>query len=183
MKKFILPVLFCVIIGTFCACAHEEPYNRNPNISYKQKLKRYSFVPFMYEDKFYAYYAPAVKLSGPDRSGNYTFKFVEGPRSGERVKSKNAIIRTYESNGYDLKKGMVVLVNHFNPKVHNNDARTDTWRLAVVYSLQDLDNDIVVVELPHDRNDFAAQKEAYYLKNIRVITQPDNIMDVRNFIY
>ena len=183
MKKFILPVLFCVIIGAFCACAHEEPYNRNPNVSYEQKLRRYSFLPFMYEDKFYAYYAPATRISGPDKNGNYTFKFAEGPRVGEKVKTTNAVIRTYESNGYDLKKGMVVLVNHFNPKVHDKDTRIDTWRLAVVYSLQNLENNIVVVELPHDKNDFAAQKEAYYLKNVRVITKPDNIRDIRNFIY
>ena len=28
-----------------------------------------------------------------------------------------------------------------------------------------------------------AQKEAYDLKNVRVITKPDNIRDIRNFIY
>ncbi|MBO4707645.1 MAG: hypothetical protein J5594_03695 [Elusimicrobiaceae bacterium] len=183
MKKFILPILFIVIAACFCACVHEEPYNRNSSNSYEQKLRRYSFLPFMYEDKFYAYYAPATRISGPDRKGNYKFKFAGGPRQGEKVKSKNAIIRTYESNGYDLKKGMVVLVNHFNPKVHDDNARIDTWRLAVVYSLQNLENNIVVVELPHDKNDFAAQKEAYYLKNVRVITKPDDIRDIRNFIY
>lgn len=183
MKKLILPILFCIIITGFYACAHKEPYNRNPNLSYEQKLRKYSFLPFMYEDKFYAYYAPASKISGPDKNGYYHFKFAEGPRAGEKVKSKNAIIRTYQSNGYDLKKGMVVLVNHFNPKVHDENARIDSWRLAVVYSLQNLDNNIVVVELPHNKNDFAAQKEAYYLKNVRVITQPDDIRDIRNFIY
>ncbi len=183
MKKFILPVLLFIIAGCFCACVHKEPYNRNPKGSYEQKLRRYSFLPFMYEDKFYAYYAPATRISGPDRKGNYQFKFVNGPRQGQKVKSNNAIIRTYQSNGYDLKKGMVVLVNHFNPKVHDENARIDTWRLAVVYSLQNLDNDIVIVELPHDKNDFAAAKEAYYLKNVRVITKPDDIRDIRNFIY
>lgn len=183
MKKFILPLLFCVIIGSFCACAHKEPYNRNPNLSYEQKLRKYAFLPFMYEDKFYAYYAPAKKISGPDKKGNYKFEFVAGPRKDKKVKTQNAILQTYQSNGYDLKKGMVVLVNHFNPKIHDENARIDSWRLAVVYSLQSLDNNIVVVELPHDKNDFTAQKEAYYLKNVRVITKPDDIRDIRNFIY
>ena len=183
MRKFILPVLFLVFAGTFCACAHKEPYNRNSGISYEQKLRRYAFIPYMYEEKFYAYYAPAKRLSGPDRDGYYRLEFAEGPRTGQTVKTKNAIINTYQSNGYDLKKGMVVLVNHFNPKVHDEDTRIDAWRLAVVYSLQNLENNIVVVELPHDKNDFAAQKEAYYLKNIRVITKPDDIRDIRNFIY
>ena len=81
------------------------------------------------------------------------------------------------------KKGMVVLVNHFNPKKHDDNARVDTWRKAIVYSLNNLDNNIVIVEFPHDKNDFAAQKEAYELKNVRVITEPDNLRDVRNFIY
>ena len=183
MKKFILPILLCLIAGTFCSCFHKEPYNRNPNISYEQKLRRYAFLPYMYEEKFYAYYAPAKKLSGPDKDGNYRFEFVAGPKEAGKVKTKNAILKTYQSNGYDLKKGMVVLVNHFNPKVHNNDTRIDAWRLAVVYSLQNLDNNIVIVELPHDKNDFTAQKEAYDLKNVRIITQPDNIRDIRNFIY
>ena len=183
MKKFILPILLCIIAGGFCACSLKEPYNRNPNLSYEQKLRKYSFLPFMYEDKFYAYYAPVKRISGPDKKGYYHFEFVAGPKEGQEVKTKNAIIHTYQSNGYDLKKGMVVLVNHFNPKVHDNNARIDSWRLAVVYSLQSLENDIVVVELPHDKNDFTAQKEAYYLKNVRVITKPDDIRDIRNFIY
>ena len=183
MKKLILPILFLIVIASFCACVRKEPYNRNPNVSFEQKLRRYSFLPYMYEGKFYAYYAPVKKLSGPDKNGNYKFEFVEGPKKGEKVKTENAIIHTYQSNGYDLKKGMVVLVNHFNPKVLDENARIDAWRLAVVYSLQNLDNNIVVVELPHDKNDFAAQKEAYYLKNVRVITKPEDIQDIRNFIY
>ena len=110
-------------------------------------------------------------------------EFVAGPKKGFKTKTQNAIIKTYQSNGYDLKKGMVVLVNHFNPKVHDENTRIDAWRLAVVYSLQNLDNNIVIVELPHDKNDFAAQKEAYYLKNVRIISKPDDIRDIRNFIY
>jgi len=184
MKKFILPLLVCVITASFCACAgKKEPYNRNPKVSYEQKLRRSAFLPYMYEEKFYAYFALAKRLSGPDKDGYYTLKFTNGPKAGQRVKTQNPILNTYQSNGYDLKKGMVVLVNHFNPKVHDNDARVDTWRLAVVYSLNNLENNIVIVELPHDKNDFAAQKEAYFLKNVRVITKPDNIRDIRNFIY
>lgn len=183
MKKFILPLLLCIVAASFSACSSKEPYNRNPANSYEQKLRRYSFLPYMYEEKFYAYYAPVKRISGPDKKGNYKFEFVDGPKKGNKVKTKNAIIRTYQSNGYDLKKGMVVLVNHFNPAVHDENTRIDAWRLAVVYSLQNLDNNIVVVELPHDKNDFAAQKEAYYLKNVRVITKPDDITDIRNFIY
>lgn len=184
MKKFILPLLLCVITGSFTACHQEkEPYNRNPNVSYEQKLRRSAFAPFMYEGKFYAYYSLAKKIEGPDKDGNYRLEFTNGPKKGERIKTNEAIISTYQSNGYDLKKGMVVLVNHFNPKKHDDNTRADTWRKAVVYSLSNLENNIVIVEFPHDSNDFAAQKEAYDLKNVRVITKPDNIRDIRNFIY
>jgi len=183
MKKFILPFLLGVIIFSFSGCHYKEPYNRDSSRSYEQKLRRYSYLPYMYEGKFYAYYAPVKRLSGPDKKGYYHVEFVAGPRKGVKLKTKDAIINTYESNGYDLKKGMVVLVNHFNPKVHDENTRIDAWRLAVVYNLNSLDNNMVVVELPHDKNDFAAQKEAYYLKNVRVITKPDDIRDIRNFIY
>ena len=183
MKKFILPLLLICIIASICGCVKKEPYNRN-DVSYEKKLRRSAFLPYMYEDKFYAYYGLAKKVSGPDKKGNYKFEFTNGPRKGERVKTKDAaIINTYESNGYDLKKGMVVLVNHFNPQKHDSSARIDTWRKGIVYSLQNLENNIVILEFPHDKYDFAAQKEAYYLNNIRVITKPDNIKDIRNFIY
>lgn len=182
MKKLILPLLLCLVAMGFCACT-SSPYNRNPKLSYERKLRNSSFVEFMYEGKFYAYYALARKVKGPDKNGLYTMRFLNGPKKGKKVKTNNVIFSTYESNGYDLRKGMVVLVNHFNPKVHDENARIDTWRKGIVYSTQDLDRNIVILEFPHDKNDFAAQKEAYSINNVRVITNPSNIVDIRNFIY
>lgn len=184
MKKLVLPLILCLTAAFFSAChSKKEPYNRNPNISYEQKLRRTAFAPYMYEGKFYAYFALAKKIEGPDKNGIYRLEFTNGPRKGETIKTNEAIIHTYQSNGYDLKKGMVVLVNHFNPKKHDENTRIDTWRKAIVYSLNEIDNDIVIVEFPHDKNDFAAQKEAYDLKNVRVITKPEDLRDIRNFIY
>jgi len=185
MRKLVLPLLLCLVALGFSACSSTPSgkYNRNPKVSYERKLRNSAFAPFMYENKFYAYYALARKIEGPDRKGMYRLEFINGPKKGEKIKTDNVILNTYESNGYDLKKGMVVLVNHFNPKVHDENSRIDTWRKGVVYSLQDLDKNIVIIEFPHDKNDFAAQKEAYALKNVRVITKPDNIRDIRNFIY
>lgn len=183
MKKLILPLLLCLIAVGFSACSNKNSYNRSPKVSYERKLRNTAFAEFMYEGKFYAYYAMAKKIDGPDRKGMYTMKFTNGPKKGEKIKTDKVILNTYESNGYDLKKGMVVLVNHFNPKVHDDNTRIDTWRKGIVYSLQDLDKNLVIVEFPHDKNDFAAQKEAYALKNVRVITKPDNLRDIRNFIY
>ncbi len=184
MKKLVLPLILCLAASLFSAChSKKEPYNRNPTVSYEQKLKRSAFAPFMYEGKFYAYYSMAKKIEGPDAKGMYRLEFTNGPRKGEKIKTTEAIIHTYQSNGYDLKKGMVILVNHFNPKKHDDNARVDTWRKAIVYSLNNLDKNLVIVEFPQDKNDFAAQKEAYDLKNVRVITEPYNLRDIRNFIY
>ena len=183
MKKFISLFFICLVAIGFCACASSSPYNRNPKVSYERKLRNSAFVEFMYEGKFYAYYAMAKKLEGPDKNGLYTIRFTNGPKKGKKIKTDKIILHTYESNGYDLRKGMVVLVNHFNPKVHDDTARIDTWRKGIVYSTQDLDRNIVIIEFPHDKNDFAAQKEAYALNNVRVITKPDDLRDIRNFIY
>ena len=98
MKKFILPFLLCVIAASFCGCLNSEPYNRNSGNSYEQKLRRYAFLPYMYEEKFYAYYAPAKRISGPDKHGDYKLEFVAGPRKGVKSKTQNAIIKTYQKH-------------------------------------------------------------------------------------
>lgn len=185
MKKFLLPVILLLVVCCFSACSstqtEEEPYNRNKKVAYENKLRKANFVPFMYENKFYAYYALAKRVEGPTKKGVYTMRFINGPKEGETIHTQDVILKTYGTNGYDLKKGMVVLVNHWDPKNHDENARTDMWRKAVVYSLRDLDKNKVIVEFPHDRNDFVATKEVYDLSNIRIITKPE-VKDIRIFL-
>lgn len=183
MKKFLIPLILVCMFTIFCGCSSnvEEPYNRNHKLSYERKLRKAVFIPFMYEDKFYAYYALGKRLAGPDKDGVYKVQFLNGPREGEVLYTKNILVTTYASNGYDLQKGMVVLVNHWNPKKHDDNTRVDMWRKGVVNSLSELDKNKVMLEFPHDKNDFMATKEVFDLSNVRIITNPE-VKDIRIFL-
>lgn len=188
MKKsfLFLTVLGASIILGACSgnkkTVQEEPYNRSKKASYESKIRYSAFAPFMYEDRFYAYYALGKKVSGPDNEGYYEVEFKNGPKDGERIKSKDVIVKTRPASSYELKKGMVVLVNHWNPKKQDENSRTDMWRKGVVYNLDKLSEGKVMLEFPHDRNDFMATKEVYRLSNIRLILEPSNIRDPRIFL-
>ncbi|MBR1979903.1 hypothetical protein [Candidatus Proelusimicrobium excrementi] len=188
-KSFLLLAVLCgaIFLG---ACSgnkksdayEEEPYNRSKKASYENQMRYSAFIPFMYEDKFYAYYALGKKISGPDNKGWYEAEFKNGPKEGQTIKTKDIILKTRPAEGYELKKGLVVLVNHWNPKKQDENSRTDMWRKGVVYNLDKLSEDKVMLEFPHDRNDFMATKEVYRLDNIRLILEPENIRDPRIFL-
>jgi hypothetical protein len=126
----------------------------------------------MYENSFYSYYALGKKISGPDGKGRYEAEFTNGPKTGEVIKTKNIILKTRPAVASDLKKGMVVIVNHWDPKAQNERTPVDMWRRGVVYNLDELKNGLVMLEFPYDRNDFMATKETYRLDNVRVIQNP-----------
>lgn len=184
-KSFLILAVLCtaVILG---ACSkkqvYEEPYNRSPKASYENRIRYSVFAPFMYEGKFYAYYALGKKVSGPDKQGFYEVEFKNGPKEGQRIKTQDVVLKTRPAQASELKKGMAVLVNHWNPKVHNDDSRIDLWRKGVVYNLDKLSEGKVMVEFPHDSNDFMATKEGYLLDNIRIIKTPTGIRDPRTFL-
>lgn len=198
MKNFIylfllLGITFCFnsCLGTTSATAqsqkdndkqtNEEPYERSKKASYENKLRYTAFAPFLYEDKFYAFYSLANTPSKQDKNGYSEAVLKNGPKAGQVVKTKNIIYQTSAAKADELKKGQVVLVNHWNPKVLDEDARIDIWRKGVVYNLDELDQGKVMLEFPHDKNDFMATKENYLLQNIRIIKKPI-IKDPRNFI-
>lgn len=187
MKKLLIVAsIFILSFMAFgCRAAdivdEEEPYNRSPKASYESKVMYSAFAPFMYEDKFYSYYSLAKKIEGPDGKGVYTMEFTNGPKEGERIDTKNVILKARIADAYELKKGMVVLVNHWDPKEHNDNTKTDMWRKGVVYNLDKLSDDKVMLEFPHDRNDFMATKEVYSLQNIRIIVEPQ-VRDIRVFL-
>lgn len=187
MKKsfLILAVLFTAVV--FSACSkrqvyEEEPYNRSPEASYENRIRYSYFAPFMYEDKFYAYYGLCRKVSGPDKYGYYEMEFKNGPKQGETVKTKDVILKTRPARADELKKGMAVLVNHWNPKKHNDESRIDLWRKGVVYNLDKLNEGKVMLEFPFDKNDFMATKEVYFLDNIRIVLKPAGVRDPRIFL-
>lgn len=159
----------------------DESYNRSKKASYENKLRYSAFAPFLYEDKFYAYYSLANTPSNPDKQGYVEAVLKNGPKAGQTVRSKNIIYKTRAAQAEDLQKGQVVLVNHWNPKELDDNARTDIWRKGIVYNLDEIENGKVMLEFPHDQNDFMATKETYLLQNIRLIIKPI-LKDPRNFI-
>lgn len=189
MKKSLLLVMVLCCAALLGACSGNkkdegsyEPYNRSKKASYENQIRYSVFVPFMYEDKFYAYYALAKKVAGPDKKGWYEAEFKNGPKKGERIKTKDVIVKTRPAEDYELKKGMVVLVNHWNPAKQEEGSRTDMWRKGVVYNLDELSKGKVMLEFPYDSNDFMATKEVYLLDNIRLILEPKGIRDPRIFL-
>lgn len=159
----------------------DNSYNRSKKASYENKLRYSAFAPFMYDDKFYAYYSLAYTPSNPDKKGYSEAVLKNGPKAGQTVRTKNIIYKTKAAKAEDLKKGQVVLVNHWNPKELDDNARTDIWRKGIVYNLDEIDDGKVMLEFPHDQNDFMATKETYLLQNIRLIVKPV-LKDPRNFI-
>lgn len=194
MKKIKSLFLFLGAVLFLCACLgsntknvsadkenQDNSYNRSKKASYENKLRYSAFAPFLYEDKFYAYYSLAYTPSKADKNGYSEAVLKNGPKAGQTVRTKNIIYKTKAAKAEDLKKGQVVLVNHWNPKELDENARTDIWRKGIVYNLDEVDEGKVMLEFPHDKNDFMATKETYLLQNIRLIVKPV-LKDPRNFI-
>jgi len=188
MKKFltVFTVLFIAFIAAGCfksqtAQSDEEPYNRSKRATYERKIRYSVMVPFMYEGTFYAYYALGKKINGPDEKGFYNVEFKNGPKAGQLINTKDVILKTYPADASDLKKGMAVIVNHWDPKQHDDKSRVDMWRKGVVYNLDKLGDGLVMLEFPHDKNDFMATKETYKLDSIRIIDKPQ-VKDPRVFL-
>ncbi len=188
MKNFfkIFTILFAafVVAGCFKTQKYgpdEEPYNRSKRANYERKIRYSVMAPFMYEGTFYAYYALGKKISNADRKGFYEVEFTNGPKKGEVIKTKDVILKTVAASASDLKRGMAVVVNHWDPKVHDENSRIDMWRKGVVYNLDKLGDGLVMLEFPHDKNDFMATKETYRLDSIRLIVNPQ-VRDPRIFL-
>ncbi|MDR0645631.1 MAG: hypothetical protein LBG46_01175 [Elusimicrobiota bacterium] len=181
MKK-IFPLVAVLAMSFFIGACHERktqdaalddlPYNRSSAKSYENKIYYSVFVPFMYENNFYSYYTLGKKIDGPDSKGFYTAEFVDGPKKGETIRTNNILLKVHKADAVDLKKGMVVLVNYWNPREHNNSTPVDMWRKGVVYNLEKLSQGLVMLEFPYDSNDFMATKETYDLKNIWLVLEP-----------
>ncbi|MDR1684499.1 MAG: hypothetical protein LBR90_03455 [Elusimicrobiota bacterium] len=188
MKNLLL--VFVLILLAGCATKEAQtgddpfagqPYNRSVKRAYENQMRYSVFAPFMYGDRFIAYYALADKHNGPDKNGLYEITFKNGPQAGKTIKTDNVILKTTPASRSDLRKGMVVLVNHWDPKRHDDSAQTDMWRKAVVYNLDQADKGLVMLEFPYDSNDFMATKETYTIQNIRLILEPQ-ARDPRTFL-
>ena len=180
MKKFLLPLTLVCAAALLAGCFNkktevvdeEAPYRRSAQKSYENKLTYAVLIPFLYENSFYSYYALGKKVSGPDDKGYYTAAFTNGPKSGEQIKTKNILLKVRPAAASELKKGMVVMVNHWDPRAHDDKTPVDLWRKGIVYNLEKISAGLVMLEFPHDSNDFMATKETYSLSNIWLILEP-----------
>lgn len=177
MRKLLI-LIFCCAAALGCYTPAPEsyddklPYTRSSQKAYESKIMYSVFLPFMYEGSFFSFYALGRKISGPDSKGFYEGEFTNGSKAGEYIKTKNVITKVRPAEARDLKKGMVVLVNHWDPRLHNDDTQVDVWRKGVVHNLEKIKENIVMLEFPYDRNDFMATKEVYGLANIWIILEP-----------
>lgn len=177
MKKLLPLIFICAAIIFAGGCggrnkSGNEPYARSARKAYESKIYYSVLIPFLYENSFYSYYALGKKIDGPDKKGFFTAQFKNGPKKGEQIRTKNILLKVRAADASDLRKGMVVLVNHWDPRTFNESTPVDIWRKGVVYNLEKLGDGLVMLEFPHDRNDFLATKEVYSLDNVWLILDP-----------
>ena len=175
MKKLIPFLAVIILLAAGCASkknVQEEPYVRSDKKAYENRIKYHIFAPFMYERSFFAYYSLAKKIDGPNDKGFYRVQFVNGPKAGQELSTKNVLLKVRPAEASELRKGMVVLVNHWDPRTHDAQTPVDMWRKGVVYNLASLKDGLVMLEFPYDQNDFMATKETYSLINIWIIVNP-----------
>lgn len=176
MKKIILPLLLL----TFClaACHHEkeEPYNRQFTAdTYERNFRDNVFAACLNPNKPYATYSLArIKRKPTECDPRYKVTFLNGPCDGKTIFTEDVILKTSPVGGGQLIKGDVVLRDFWNPRKLNKDtAELNRWQKGVVYDTSRMDQGVVELEFPRDKNDFMAAREFIFLHNIRYIHKPE----------
>ena len=189
MKKIILSVcLVCAVLSmTACQATQEKketPYDRRAAIDEHERIfRRYIFASCVNSDQFYATYALAHLDAKPtQKDSRYKVTFVNGPCKGKTIRTNDVILKTSSVGGGQLPKGTVVLRNYNNPRQLSTETdELASWHRAVVYDTSRLDQGIVELEFPRDRNDFMAPREFIYVQNIRYIDEPEQ-KDIRTWL-
>ncbi len=175
-----LPLLF--IAG--CHHKKESPYNRgNDQISYERFLSEHIFAACMNAQHPFATYSLATLLKKPANDDpRYKVKFINGACKGRTVWTTKVILRTAPVGTGELPRGTVLLRNYWNPTEKFDQEKTDRWNIGVVTSNARVDQGIVDLEFPRDRNDFNPAREGIYLHNVRYILKP-KAQDIRTFLH
>ena len=187
MKKY-FKILFVITLSAFTfGCGGDETH-----IKYWDE-DGYLIKDYLLDDEilaankndnnFYSEYSIAEILEYPDPDDEeyeYKVEFRVGELEGETHWTEDVILESTPAFSGELRKGMVVLRNYWNPS-DNTRVRTDRWHKAVVYDLSRIKKGIVTLEFPRDHNDFIAAKESIYLHNIRAIRKP-RMRDPRRFL-
>ena len=178
MKKLLLPIILLGALTFGCHQEKEEPasYNRPFNAdSYERNFRSHVFAACMNEGKPYATYSLARINKKPNECDpRYKVTFANGPCKGETVWTTDVIERTSPVGGGQLLKGQVVLRDYWNPRTLDRDTdELDRWNRGVVYDTSRIEDGIVELEFPRDKNDFMAAREFIFLHNIRYIQKPE----------
>lgn len=174
MKKLISFVLLAAVAFVAAGCK-STPYNRTEeDMSYERYMSKYILAACGSTGKPYAMYSLAKLNRKPvDGDPRYKVTFINGPCEGKTGYTQDVITRTMPMDGIELKKGMVVVRNFWNPREAFSTKALDRWHKAVVYDTDNVDSKgTVVLEFPRDKNDFMAARENIYLHNIRYIAKP-----------
>ena len=179
MKKLLL--LLSVLICTFgiSAChkqtKQDDSYNRTSSQDgYERQFKHHIFAACVNPNTPYATYSLAhVNAKPTDKDPRYKVTFVNGPCEGKTVYTTDYIEKTSHVGNGRLVKGDVVLRDYWNPrKLSNELEHLDHWNIGIVYDTSRLEEGIVELEFPRDRNDFMAAREFIFLRNLRYIEKP-----------
>lgn len=183
MKKTIYFLLFILCLGAF-GCKHTETtYNRQDRSTYEEFLSRHVFAACSKPGSFLATYSLAkIKQTPANNDPRYKVQFVQGPCKGNTVMTTDIIFKTEPVENVQLRRGMVVLHNAENPKEEYNREANGRWNKAILSDTSRYDRGILDLGFPRDRNDFNPARESVYSFNVRVITKPENVKDIRTFL-
>ena len=182
MKKFFsLVVVFALLSAV--GCASKKSYNRTSDKEdFERFLQRYVFAACSDYTQPYATYSLArlhKKISADEQL--YKVTFENGPCKGNTVVTPYVITKTEHMTTGDVPLGTVVLRNYWNPREPFNREKLDHWNIGVVSSTSRINQGIIDLSFPRDKQDFNPAREGIFLHNVRYIKAPE-IKDVRTFI-
>ena len=175
MKKIILPLLFILAFTVGCHQTKEAPYNRHAEAdTYERNFRNHVFAACLNPGKPYATYSLArVKRKPTECDPRYKITFTNGPCEGKTVFVTDIIHQTSPVGGGQLQKGEVVLRDYWNPrKLDKDGSKLDRWQKGIVYDTSRMEEGVVELEFPRDKNDFMAAREFIFLHNVRYIQKP-----------
>ena len=184
MKKWTL-LLTCSLLVSFTACQHKNsPYNRTDDKQdYEHFMRAHVFAACLNEGHPYATYSLAKLNQRPSKNNDYyKVTFTNGPCKGQVRWTKHVILKTEPVGAEELPTGTVLLRNYWNPKEPYNQEQTDRWNIGVVTNNSRVNQGIVDLAFPRDKNDFVPAREGIFIHNTRYIVSPQ-VKDVRQFIH
>lgn len=184
MRKLMALLVLGFAVG-LTACQHKTTsYNRTDNTQdYEHFINTHIFAACLNEGQPYATYSLAKLNKRPSKDNdNYKVTFTNGPCEGQVRWTKQVILKTGPVGAEALPTGTVLLRNYWNPKEPYNQEQADRWHIGVVTNNSRVDQGIVDLAFPRDRNDFIPAREGIYIHNTRYIIVPE-VKDVRQFIH